>query len=183
MKKLRANWFVLATTISFLVITVGVIFYTAAQHTPRARNQQAVATPSFIPTSGPPPQQVQAPTLERPLNRNQALQKVLDYDKSGAARWDTAWSLDTLTTEPERIQAELVSLRALEPRIGRFPDMADEELVWKITIHGPVWLYGIGWSCKCSGVTYLIWPKTGEVFGILSEEPVLEKGFGRGGRP
>jgi len=144
--------------------------------------EEPVKTPEYIPTGAPlevlgqPAPEIIIPTLTRPLNKSRALQKALEYDQAVATKWDKVWSLDTPTTEPDRIQAELVSLGALEPRIGRpLPDMDREELVWEITVHGTVQIYGAGWSCKCSGVTYLIWPKTGEIFGILSVGPALEK--------
>lgn len=140
-----------------------------------------IITAAPSPTEGVKPYatSVRLATLPIPLTQEQALQIAWEMDTNGAAKWDKPWSLDTLAAEPDRIHVQQLTLHELEPRIGRFPDLDNQELVWKITIRGPVWLYGIGWSCKCSGVTYLVWTKTGEIFGMLSEEPILEEGVVR----
>jgi hypothetical protein len=139
-----------------------------------------VKTPDFIPPPAPTPRPdepmivLEEPTLVAPMTRRQALRKILDYDQQGVAKWDTPWSLETLNTDPQRMNVELVTIKELEPRIGRLPGYEDAP-VWVITIRGVVTLNGPGMRCKCSGVTYLLFQETGSILGILGEGPELEE--------
>lgn len=133
-------------------------------------------TPEFIPTSVPTPSGplpapkiVIVPTLTQPLTPAQAVRKALEFEQRGVAQWvDEAWSLETQQSQPERITVEQFEGGKYGPLGSNVKDS-----LWVVTIKGRVRVGTIGGGCLCSGVTYAISEKTGNVVYWGPIGPVL----------
>jgi hypothetical protein len=124
-----------------------------------------------------------SPPLAQPLeSEEQVIEQVLYYD-SVWATWETPWSIETVLSDPQRLTIERYESRSAEGAASAYPEWyspeieADAGLVWAVTIKGHVQVAVIGGEAGMTydGVTYVISSRTGNLLGIRTGLPLLDK--------
>lgn len=156
--KPRRNWFVIASTFCFFVIAGGVIFYTAAQHTPHAQFEQTVRTPAFMPTSPPPPTTGPEPTTMDVTAHN----KITSRDDA----------IIRVGGFPPFIFGNDVYVKRFPNRdiVGGAWSNQENLAIWVVSINGKVRVGLPGWPLEpTDGVTYIYDEETGFLLGVIGE--------------
>jgi hypothetical protein len=146
------------------------------------RNEAGAHSGPPPPTAAPPPTPgARAPepqsvytTLAQPLDsEDQVLQRALDWDSKWARR-DRPLSVDTLKSEPERVEIKWYADRTFNG--SEFGPGAELGPVWVVTIIGPVHIHTIGVQGDpvSASVTYTIAQRTGNLLAI-DPGPLLSK--------
>lgn len=161
--------------IGFTILALGLVGFAVflMKNSEAVRAGRPVPTPAPTQTKGPP---VEAKSvvvsLAKPLTREQAFDRVLEYDRRIAV-WKKTWSQETLRIEPNRIQIQWYADRTYDG--SEFGPSAERGPLWVITIRGPVHLiYDDPPNVYHDGISYEIAEQTGNILGFTTGAWVKE---------
>ncbi|HZQ05103.1 MAG TPA: hypothetical protein VFD70_00895 [Anaerolineae bacterium] len=122
-------------------------------------------TPAPPPTVGPPPpiKEFHSPYLDRAVDKQEAINIALNYDKQFAI-WNSPWSAKDLNSQAGWIQIQSFPDRGFDGH--KYGPGAEVGPVWVITIKGQVQMTGLGSDGRTHGsVRYIIAQRTGHLLG------------------
>ncbi len=157
---MKREFFFIGAAMLIAVITLVMLF---PFENNALRAQRAAPTPAPTATPGAPRPIVPSwPTLERPLTKQEALQKAFQYDQGNV--WQEPWSLDTLVSDPARITVEWYPDQTYDGT--RLDEYSYRGPVWVITIKGNVDLVEDRSNRTYKQVTYRIAQLTGDLLSM-----------------
>jgi len=150
-------------------------------------SENSYKQPTPAPTSNPDEPETGSSSTSVPLaqpleTQEQAINQVLYYD-SRWAKWESPWSIETLSLDPQRLTVETYENRSTESKADGetewySPEVeADAGSIWAVTIKGNVQVSVIGGDPRIiyDGVTYVISSRTGNLLAIRTGLPIIDE--------
>ena len=173
-------------TIIYAGITLAGVLSLVFASNPVAFSQSVAFTqPTLAPTATPGdalPEQVMPSVPHLPIGTAvEAVAAAAAY-ASQQSEWKEPWSVETLTTDPGRIQVKEFASRSEESADARREETysadveADAGGIWRVTVRGAVQMAmlgtGVDPNARYDGATYVFSKRTGNLLALISGLPL-----------